>query len=46
MEVMLKYRGEEGNMRKFVSIIEAIAGSEPFEDIEEVDSYECSEEKE
>ena len=43
MEAMLKFRGKESDVRKLVSIFEAILGSEPFEDIKVFDSYECSE---
>lgn len=41
MEAMLKFRGKESDVRKLISIFEAILGSEPFDDIEVVDSYEC-----
>ena len=43
MEAMLKFRGKERDVKELLSIFEAILGSEPFEDIEVVDSYECSE---
>lgn len=41
MEAMLKFRGKESDVRKLISIFDAILGSKPFEDIEVVDSYEC-----
>ena len=41
MEAMLRFRGKESDVRKLVSIFEAILESEPFEDIEVIDSYEC-----
>lgn len=34
MEAMFKFRGKESDLRKLISIFEAILGSEPFEDIE------------
>lgn len=41
MEAMLKFEGKESDVRKLISIFDAILGSEPFKDIEVVDSYEC-----
>ena len=41
MEAMLKFRGKESDVRKLISIFDAILGSEAFDSIEVVDSYEC-----
>lgn len=41
MEAMLKFRGKESDVRKLVSIFEAILESEHFEYIEVVNSYKC-----
>ena len=40
MEVMLRYRGEESDVRKLVSIIDAIIKSEAFSEVDIVDFYE------
>ena len=37
MEAMLKFRGKESDVRKLVSIFEAIIWSDAFKDIEVVD---------
>ena len=41
MEVMLKFRGKERDVKELLSIFEAILANKHFEYIEVVNSYEC-----